>query len=395
MRCHVSLRLWSRLLRIALHHSRFFHGLSAVILTLLIATCKHGERLCLFFFHRGNTSLQISSSHTVAPMVLEETRWSEMRPELRRLEDSRMGRSPRLMCLASSSPAAFRSTTAPQAPCPSGQSPEELLRAASSMCTHVTRDNIISNSKHHHHNLRRRPSFEFSARPSTKLKKSNASGVGSHPTETPTAITVSDCHTLVPAGILRAAKSACGDNLSSNGIYDHQTSQRRPSFEFQTASRRSTIFWDSRDTENRTTSWDTRDAENRTDGVPEMRAGSPPASKVPSGGGEISKGKQWRQEQKELMALFASFQASGAAVLASSSTSLPSSCPFRAASHTPCSTSATVCARYTLAPAGLLGAAKSMCAHVTRDNLISNSKDDHQPLRRRPSFEFPVRRATV
>jgi hypothetical protein len=98
--------------------------------------------------------------------------------------------------------------------------PTGLLCAAKSLCAHVFRDNLISNSKYDHQTVRRRPSFDFSARQSTKLTKSD--------------------HTLVPVGLLRAAKSACThvnrDNLISNGVYDHQTFRRRPSFEFSAAS---------------------------------------------------------------------------------------------------------------------------------------------------------------
>ena len=98
--------------------------------------------------------------------------------------------------------------------------PAGLLRAAKSMRAHVHRDNLISNGKYDQQIFQRRPSFEFSVRQSTKLTKSD--------------------HTLVPSGLLWAAKSACShvtkDNLVSNGTYDHQAFRRRPSFEFSAAS---------------------------------------------------------------------------------------------------------------------------------------------------------------
>ena len=98
--------------------------------------------------------------------------------------------------------------------------PAGLLCAAKSMRAHVDRDNLISNSKNDHQAFQRRPSFEFSVRQSTKLTKSD--------------------HTLVPVGLLQAAKSACThvtrDNLISNGNYDFQNFPRRPSFEFSAAS---------------------------------------------------------------------------------------------------------------------------------------------------------------
>ncbi|KAJ1481425.1 hypothetical protein T484DRAFT_1954303 [Baffinella frigidus] len=166
------------------------------------------------------------------------------------------------------------------------------------------------------------------------------------------------------AGLLRAAKSMCAhvnrDNLISNSKYDHQSLFRAG---WQRSEMQMTPQSSLGREEEPSSCGESRSTVDITDYFYEMGEG--------------------------LMALLASSQASGAAVLVNPAATSLSGSPFPA-SPTPSSTTVNDSVRDTLAPAGL-----HQSIHVIRDNLLSNPKDRQtSSFQRVPSFQFSVRQAT-